>query len=227
VSSLAFVHWKDGIAITILSMVESSTRVRSVSEEPRPYHHGDVPAVVLAAALDAVDELGPARVGLREVARRAGISHATVTHHFGDKAGVFTAIAADGFRLLAEELGPILQRDEGFLELGVGYVRFAVGHRAHFDVMFRPELYRPDAPEVVAQRRRTAAALYGQAGEISDGGEPSDEADDQTLVAGVAGWSIVHGLAQLWLTGNLPVALGDDPEAITRRVARLLGPRST
>lgn len=190
----------------------------------RPYHHGDVPATVLTAALAAVVELGPAAVGLREVARRAGVSHATVTHHFGDKAGVFTAIAADGYRLLAEELGAVVERGEGFLELGVGYVRFAIAHRAHFEVMFRPELYRVDAPDVVEQRRRTAAALYGRAGEIADG-DPRDPAADRALVAGVAGWSIVHGLAQLWMTGNLPAALGDDPEEITRRVARLLGPR--
>lgn len=211
--------------LMILSMVGSSATVRAMSENERPYHHGDVPNVVLAAALDAVVELGPAGVGLREVARRAGVSHATVTHHFGDKAGVFTAIATDGFRLLAEELGAVIERDEGFLELGVGYVRFAVRHRAHFEVMFRPELYRSDAPTVVEQRRRTASALYGRAGEIDDGGGPRDAADERALVAGVAGWSIVHGLAQLWMTGNLPAALGDDPEAITRRVARLLGPR--
>lgn len=192
-----------------------------MTEQPRrAYHHGDVPAVVLAATLAAVGELGPAAVGLREVARRAGVSHATVTHHFGDKAGVFTAIAADGYRLLAEELGAAVERGEGFLELGVGYVRFAIAHRAHFEVMFRPELYRADAPEVVEQRRRTAAALYGGAAEIADAD------DDRAVVAGVAGWAIVHGVAQLWLTGNLPAALGADPEDITRRVARLLGPRS-
>lgn len=63
------------------------------------------------------------------------------------------------------------------------------------------------------------------AGEIGDGGRPRDAADERALIAGVAGWSIVHGLAQLWMTGNLPAELGDDPEAITRRVARLLGPR--
>lgn len=196
----------------------------TVSDEQRPYHHGDVPNVVLTGALAAVAELGPARVGLREVARRAGVSHATVAHHFGDKAGVFTAIAADGFRLLAEELDAVLESEQGFLELGVGYVRFAVRHRAHFEVMFRPELYRSDAPTVVEQRNRTATALYGGAEEIDDHGRPPDAAGERALVAGVAGWSIVHGLAQLWISGNLPAVLGDDPEAITRRVARLLGP---
>lgn len=197
----------------------------------RPYHHGDVPAAVLAAALDAVAELGPAAVGLREIARRAGVSHATVTHHFGDKAGVFTAIAADGHRLLGDELAAVMDAGGDFLELGVGYVRFAVAHRAHFQVMFRPELYRPEDPAVVEQRRRTAGALYGRATEIVDGADTGDGAEAEAgaesaaLVAGVAGWAIAHGLAELWVTGNLPAALGDDPEAITRRVARLLGPR--
>jgi Ferritin-like len=41
-----------------------------------------------------------------------------------------------------------------------------------------------------------------------------------TFVA--AAWSLVHGLATLWLNGNLPEQLGSDPEEITRTVARYL-----
>ncbi len=35
----------------------------------------------------------------------------------------------------------------------------------------------------------------------------------------VAAWSLVHGLATLWLNRNLPHQLGDDPERIAREVA--------
>jgi len=171
---------------------------------------------VLAAALDAIGETGPSGAGLREIARRAGVSHATVTHHFGDKVGVFTAVATDGFRLLGDELGAAAPG--GFLELGVAYVRFAVGHRAHFEVMFRPDLLRADDPALLEARARTSRSLYGGASEIA----PGRRADAMTV--GVAGWSLVHGIAQLWLSGNLPAELGDDAEQIARRVAVLLGP---
>jgi hypothetical protein len=106
--------------------------------------------------------------------------------------------------------------DPGFLELGVAYVRFAVSHRAHFEVMYRPELYRPDDADVREARGATAVLLYGSA-----------SPDSGRLAAGVAAWSLVHGLATLWLNGNLPERLGHDPEEITRVVVpHLHVPRS-
>ena len=56
--------------------------------------------------------------------------------------------------------------------------------------------------------RQTATILYG-----------TEDATDDQIAAGVAAWSIVHGIATLWLNGNLPARLGKDPEDITRQVA--------
>jgi AcrR family transcriptional regulator len=177
----------------------------------RPYHHGDLRPALLRAAVDAIGHSGPAATSLREVARRAGVSHAAAAYHFGDKAGLLTAVAVQGYRLLAEELRAARDADRGFLEVGVAYVRFAVRHRAHFEVMYRPELYRPDDPEVREARATAAVLLYGTA-----------SPDAGRLAAGAAAWSLVHGLATLWLNGNLPEGLGHDPEEITRLVAPYL-----
>jgi AcrR family transcriptional regulator len=119
----------------------------SPTKDARPYHHGDLPRALLEAAVQAILEVGPAAVSLRDLARRARVSHAAPAHHFGDKAGLLTAVAADGFRRLAATLRETYEATGSFLELGVAYVRFAVTHRAHFEVMFRPEPYRSDDPE--------------------------------------------------------------------------------
>ncbi len=181
------------------------------AQPTRPYHHGDLRPALLRAAVEAIGQTGPAAMSLREVARRAGVSHSAAAYHFGDKAGLLTAVAAQGYRMLTEELRNARVGGRSFLEVGVAYVRFAVSHRAHFEVMYRPELYRPDDPEIRQARAAAAVFLYGTAS--PDAGQ---------LAAGAAAWSLVHGLATLWLNGNLPPQLGTDPEEITRLIAPYL-----
>jgi AcrR family transcriptional regulator len=176
-------------------------------EPPKPYHHGDLRRVLLDAAVEAIDEYGPGDVSLRDLARRVGVSHAAPTHHFGDKAGLLTALAVEGYEMLAVSLRDTWERTHSFLEVGVAYVAFAVSHRAHFEVMFRPELLRIDDDALRTARAGSAAMLYGPA-EQTTGAPPVE--------AGVAAWSLMHGLSWLWLNGLLPPELGDDPEAIAR-----------
>jgi len=183
----------------------------------RPYHHGDLRQAVLTAAIAVLGESGPTQLSLRDLARRAGVSHAAPAHHFGDKAGLLTAVAAQGYQLLADTLTAARQRSGDFLEVGVAYVRFAVDHRAHFEVMFRPDLYRPDDPEVATARQRAADALYGGVRSVAATGRGPD-----IPLAGVAAWSLVHGFATLWLNHALPTTLGDDPETAARAVAAIL-----
>jgi AcrR family transcriptional regulator len=180
----------------------------------RPYHHGDLRRAILAAAIEAIQRDGVDSLSLRALARYAGVSHAAPAHHFGDRAGLLTALAAHGFELLADQLGEAFERTGSFLEVGVAYVRFAVDHPAHFAVMYRPELLHDDDPALAAARHRAGDVLYGRVGSAAPGAE--------ALQAGVAAWSLVHGLATLYLGGNLPPALGDDPETIARDAARFL-----
>jgi AcrR family transcriptional regulator len=147
---------------------------------------------------------------MRRVASRAGVTHTAAAYHFGDKAGLLTAIAVEGFRRLGDALDAA--RGSGtYLDVGVAYVSFAITERAYFDVMFRPELYHRDDDELRHARHRTAHILYG-----------TDTPVAEQLADGVAAWAIVHGLATLWIGDNLPDQLGDDPAAVTRLVARRL-----
>jgi AcrR family transcriptional regulator len=187
--------------------------IAGMAASSRPYHHGNLRPALLAAAIGEIGQSGPAAMSLRAVARRAGVTHAAATYHFGDRAGLLTAVAVEGYRLLAQALREAQDTHGSFLEAGVAYVRFAVTHRAHFEVMYRPELYHRDDAQLGRARAAAAELLYG-----------TGEIDRERIAYGVAAWSIVHGLATLWLNGNLPAQLGDDPEAITRVVAAHLSP---
>lgn len=186
----------------------------------RPYHHGNLRPTLLDAAVRAIEEKGIFALSLRDLARRAGVSHAAPAHHFGDKTGLLTALAAQGYELLADALDAA---GEDLLEVGVAYVRFAVGHRAHFEVMFQPGLYHGDDPAVTAARRRAdarlAAGLTASAGPEAHTGP---EAGAERRADELAAWSIVHGFATLWLGGALPAGLGDDPGPAARTVIRRL-----
>jgi AcrR family transcriptional regulator len=185
--------------------------------QERPYHHGNLRRALLEEAVDVIAEQGPTMLSLRDLARRLGVSHGAPAHHFGDKAGLLTAVATEGFRLLAAELREAYADTGDVLEVGVAYVRFAVRHRPYFEVMFRLDLYRTNDPELAEAREQAREILYAPFARLS-----SDGSDDDNLNAGVAAWSLVHGLAALFLSGNLPSVAGKDPEEITRMIAPYL-----
>ncbi|MFB6808816.1 TetR/AcrR family transcriptional regulator [Streptomyces sp. NPDC056387] len=180
----------------------------------RTYHHGDLRRAVLTAALDVIAAEGPGALSLRDLARRAGVSHAAPAHHFKDRTGLLTAIAAEGYDFLSEALAdaPDLR------ERGVRYVRFATTHPAHFQVMFQPELLRADDPHLTAARQRAGAQLRAGVDQLPDAGR-----GDDSRLAGIAAWSLAHGFATLLLSRNLNGPLDDqDPEEVFRSLTELL-----
>ncbi|MEV7162409.1 TetR/AcrR family transcriptional regulator [Streptomyces microflavus] len=186
----------------------------SSSEHERTYHHGDLRRAILSAALDAIAAEGPAALSLRDLARRAGVSHAAPAHHFKDRTGLLTAVAAEGYALFADALAgaPDLR------ERGVAYVRFAATHPAHFQVMFQPDLYRADDPDLLSAQARATDALRAGVADLPPGGRGEDD-----RLAGVAAWSLAHGFATLLLSGNLSDALeGRDPEEAFRSLTGLI-----
>ena len=179
------------------------------------YHHGNLRRAVLDGALAEIEARGPAALSMREIARRAGVSHAAPAHHFGDKSGVLSAIAADGYRLLADTTGRALDETGEMLLVGRAYIQFALAHRGHFEVMFRPELYRADDPEVTEARDAAAEVLFRAVRQALGPG-----ASEEDVWGGVAAaWSFTHGFATLWLNRNFYEEIGDDPDAVAAMAA--------
>jgi AcrR family transcriptional regulator len=181
---------------------------------PRSYHHGHLREAAIEAAVAEVERAGAAGVSMREIARRAGVTHAALAYQFGDKSGLFTAVATEGFRLAAAAIGTAATGPEGFLNGGAAYVMFALTHPGHYEVMFRPDLYADDDPNLIEARDAAFDILYGSA-RTSLAAPP---ADDITGVV-IAGWSMSHGLANLYRTGNLRGRISDDPARVARQIA--------
>jgi AcrR family transcriptional regulator len=185
----------------------------------RSYHHGNLRAALLAAAAADVHAAGPSQLSLRELARRAGVSHAAPAHHFTDKRGLFTALAAEGFRLLHQRTTPELARPGALLHTGRRYVEFALDHPGHFAVMFDASLLDATDEDLMRERNIAFDVLY-QAVRAGTGA-----GDDEVVAQGYAAWVIVHGLATLWLTGNLPYPPDSrEVEAVFRDIGPVLLP---
>jgi AcrR family transcriptional regulator len=180
----------------------------------RPYHHGDLRSALLQAAAEEISRVGVAGLSMRELARRAGVSHAAPAHHFGDKTGLLTALATDGFRILHEHTSPVLGRPDALVRGGEQYVAFALAHPAHFSVMFDPHLLRMSDPSLTVERNQAFDNFFTAVRQTTG---TTDE--EQVANEAMAAWSAIHGVAVLWMQGNLPFP--PDPRTIPDVIGQL------
>lgn len=175
----------------------------------------DLRTRLIAAALTSLER--GEDVGLRAVARDAGVSAMAPYRHFRDKAALLAAVAQHGFDdLRALLLIADAQADPcaALVAQGEAYLAFARAHPALFRLMFagRKDCLPPvedDAYGVMVRRVR----------QLSPG---------NLEAATLACWSVVHGLATLALDGGLP-ARGSPHEraALILVVAGLAGKGSS
>lgn len=195
-------------------MTNNLDSVKSGQPDGRAYHHGSLRTALIEAAEAVIAERGLDRFSLRETARRAGVSAAAPTHHFGDVRGLLTAIAAQAFSDLAEVLeaangtaGP--DREERIKAQGRAYVAFALDRPARFDLMWRKALLNRDNAQLVDAGDRAFQALDRIA---RPDGNPSAGPTDPALAPSIAAWSLVHGFARLAIDG----AFGGEPDSAER-----------
>lgn len=186
----------------------------------RPYHHGQLERAAIDGAVEEVETVGVAAVSMRRIARRAGVSHAALAYQFGDKTGIFTAIATEGFRLQAEMIGSAATGPDGFLRGGQAYIAFALAHRGHFEVMFRPYLYRGDDPKLVRAKTAAFDILYGTARTSLTSYRSDQVTDDDVRGLAMAGWSLSHGFATLALTANISELRDAEPAALAAQITQ-------
>jgi AcrR family transcriptional regulator len=190
----------------------------------RDYHHGGLRAALLDSVARIVRENGPSFVSIREVARRARVSHAAPAHHFRNKSGLLTAFAAQGFDRLADMMAETITASRAtappdvLAAMGRGYVRFAIENPAHFAIMFRVDLLDERDDTYV----RASARAYGPLVDTLRTAAEQGYLESDPVVVSASAWSLVHGLATLWLGGRLQERTGvSDPHALADSVTSL------
>jgi AcrR family transcriptional regulator len=164
------------------------------------YHHGDLRRALIDTALAMVTEEGAWNFTLREVARRAGVSHAAPYNHFEDKSALLAEVAALGFQSLREALEAAAGEQprsarQALARVGAAYVRFGVEHPAHYRLMFGAEL--ADKARYPALQEASDAAFAVLTGVLERGQASGQVRREPVLDQALAAWSLVHGLATL------------------------------
>jgi AcrR family transcriptional regulator len=173
------------------------------------YHHGDLRAALVRTAMQLLEESGETALSLRAVARRAGVSPAAPYRHYADREALISAVAAVGYRELAERLAaahPSPSTPEQLASVAIAYVQFALERPALFRIMFGEPCDRDNEERLAAT---AAVSQYVRA--IAERSFP--QADPDALATAI--WALVHGLAFLHLDGKLDAPT---PSVVAERV---------
>jgi AcrR family transcriptional regulator len=170
----------------------------------------DLRQKVLEASLALIEEGGLDRLSMREVARKAGVSHQAPYHYFADREAILAGIATEGFGMLEQELSHSLDKRVGSQKRALEaaartYVDFALRHPGYFRVMFRSDVVPiENYPEAL----HSADAAFGALVRAIDrrfAGEPPEVRRNLAF----AYWAFMHGLATLLLDGALTRRAGN------------------
>src|ERR1700730_12331066 len=182
------------------------------------YHHGDLRAACVRAAMELLEEGGQTSLSLRAVARRAGVSPAAPYRHFADREALVSVVAAVGYRELAERLvaaHPAPSTPEQLASVAIAYVQFALERSALFRIIFGEPCDRDNDERVAAT---AAVSLYVR----ESVGRSFPQADAAALATAI--WALVHGLAFLFLDGKLDART---PSAVADQVSPAIQPLLT
>lgn len=196
-----------------------------IAKKSGSYHHGDLRRALLDAAVKVVEKDGVSALTLQTLARKAGVSSGAPYHHFASREQLLAAIAREGLALLVQEMGRAsieagADARAQLQGLGREYIRFALSHRGHFRVMFRPELRQLLGKDTSSglvdglKMLRECIARCQQQGSVPQG-------DPEPLV--LLAWSAVHGASHLWIDGSLQQeCLVESGDALAETVAATL-----
>lgn len=179
---------------------------------------------------------GAASLGLREIARRAGVSHGAPRRYFPTHHALLSAIARRGFADLEARFAAVtggMTSPRGQLgALGRAYVGYALEHRGMFELMFRHDLLDSEKHASDQSRLREVTlplfelivglvARYRTERDTAHRPGPPNDDGPPPIMTAAALWANLHGIAQLWTWGSLQLALDAPLPAGTSRTDHL------
>ncbi|WP_278261307.1 TetR/AcrR family transcriptional regulator [Nocardia sp. AG03] len=164
--------------------------------------------------VELLERDGVGGLGLRAIARAAGVSHGAPRRWFPTHAALLAAIAARGFGDLIGRFAQSATGDDPRARLRTMaqvYVDFAVTRPEMFTLMFRHDLLAGSGENL----RGTTGPLYRRIVELVDAAGAGEDAPRRALAL----WTNIHGLATVAANRTLEVvAPEEDPRELAERI---------
>ncbi len=198
--------------------------------ELKPYHHGDLRRAIIDTALDMLQEQKGWQFTLREIARRADVSHSAPYRHFPDKTALLHELALIGFDRLREALvaalDPAADAPACLQALGYAHLGFGAENPDLYRLMFNADAGEPSDIHLDA---RTQAPFRLVIDVLERGQREGTIRSRSALGQATACWAHLHGLTMLAIDGRLvPAKVGDHAieDALTTLLDGLLSGES-
>jgi len=171
----------------------------------RGYHHGNLKAALVEAALKLIEQKGPQGFTLSEAAKNAGVTPAAVYRHFQGRDDLIAEAAREGFEIFADLMEFAYASGQpsalaSFEATGRAYLAFARKHPGHYIAMFESGLSINASPDLAHAAARAAATQEKAAAELSQ----HIDADKRPPPAMVSAhiWALSHGVVELYARGT-------------------------
>ncbi len=192
----------------------------------RNYHHGQLRSALIETAAEMIDQGGLAKLTMRSLGQRLGVSRTAPYRHFADKTALLCAVAAHGFDQLTRRYRRINQDVSWdpmtrLKKIGLAYLEFALTNPGPYRLMFGHEITRQHrTPELLAAAEKTYSEFLKAVEAFS---ESFDMTGDDIVLVATTAWAMVHGLATLLMDGQINTS--DLPSGLPTLLTSDAGPR--
>lgn len=204
-----------------------------MADEKPAYHHGDLRAKLIDAAIECVETDGASKLSLRKIAGQLGVSHNAPYMHFASKDALLDAVVAEGFGELRAKIAGAggqhtLTQSDWTERVKAGfsaYVAFARERPGLYALMHipRPTASAPAQSEAGANDADNAggragmATLDSLAATLEAGQKLGKVRDGDTGEMALWVWATLHGLSSLTLDERSAFD-GRSPDAVSGAV---------
>lgn len=170
----------------------------------RGYHHGNLKAALIEAALNLIEAKGPSGFTLSEAAKQTGVSAAAPYRHFDGRTDLIVEIARQGFEMFADLLEFAYKKEptdlSSFESVNRAYLVFARQHPGHYIAMFESDLSINANADLATAANRAMSVLTNAAKQLST--HLPQEMRPPPMMITQHIWAMSHGIVKLFARGE-------------------------